>query len=50
MLCPAFDDQEMNTSILYWEGLVQVLEADSEVGKGYLELTGYSAESETDDL
>ena len=47
---PAFDDQEMNTSILYWEGLVQVFEADREVGKGYLELTGYSDGSETDDL
>lgn len=41
MVTPAFEDQVMNTSIRYWEGLVHVLEDDRRVGSGYLELTGY---------
>lgn len=36
-----FDDQFMNTSIRYWEGVVDVKEADTVVGHGYMELTGY---------
>jgi len=36
------DDQRMETSIRYWEGLVSVRnEAGERVGRGYLELTGY---------
>jgi len=36
------DDQRMDTSIRYWEGLVSVRnEAGEQVGRGYLELTGY---------
>ncbi len=38
-----FDNQEMNTSIPYWEGMVDVLERDTSVGSGYMELTGYSS-------
>lgn len=44
-LTPLFDDQELDsrrsTGTLYWEGAVRVLEGDVEVGRGYLELTGY---------
>lgn len=35
------DDQKMVTSVRYWEGLVVVRQTDAEVGRGYLELTGY---------
>ena len=37
------DDQLMETSVLYWEGAVRVidLESDQVVGQGYLELSGY---------
>jgi predicted secreted hydrolase len=36
------DDQKMDTTVRYWEGLVDVLAPDGErVGRGYLELTGY---------
>lgn len=38
----AFDDQEMNTSVRYWEGLVRVVRSGKQVGKGYMELTGYA--------
>jgi len=42
---PLFDDQELDTrattGVVYWEGAVRVLEADREIGRGYLELTGY---------
>lgn len=36
-------DQEMDLAVIYWEGLVEVVEADSgsRVGLGYLEMTGY---------
>ena len=37
----AFDDQRMQTSVRYWEGLVWVRAAGARVGKGYLEMTGY---------
>jgi predicted secreted hydrolase len=39
----AIKDQEMRTSIHYWEGAVTVHETDSQqlIGKGYLEMTGY---------
>lgn len=36
------DDQRMDLSIIYWEGLVEVLDADNRrIGRGYMELTGY---------
>jgi len=39
----AFDDQRMDTSISYWEGMVDVLDAETgeRHGRGYLELAGY---------
>ena len=43
---PLFDDQELDarasTGTVYWEGAVRVSEAEREVGRGYLELTGYA--------
>jgi predicted secreted hydrolase len=43
---PLMDDQENDardsTGTLYWEGAVRVFDdADKEIGRGYLELTGY---------
>lgn len=36
------DDQKMDTSIRYWEGMVAVFNRDGQrIGQGYLELTGY---------
>jgi len=39
------DDQELDsrrsTGAIYWEGAVRLLEAEREVGRGYLEMTGY---------
>lgn len=44
-LKPLMDDQELDvrssTGTIYWEGAVRALEHDREVGRGYLELTGY---------
>ena len=44
-LLALFDDQELDsrlsTGAVYWEGAVRVLEGGSEIGRGYLELTGY---------
>lgn len=44
---PLFDDQELDTrvstGVIYWEGAVRVLENGGQVGRGYLELTGYEA-------
>lgn len=44
-LMPLFDDQEndtrLSTGAIYWEGAVRAFEDNSEVGRGYLELTGY---------
>ena len=37
-----FDNQEMNTSIPYWEGVVDVIEGTRSIGSGYMELTGFS--------
>ncbi|MCO5105866.1 MAG: carotenoid 1,2-hydratase [Burkholderiaceae bacterium] len=43
---PLFDDQELDarasTGTVYWEGAVRVVEEGREVGRGYLELTGYA--------
>jgi len=45
VLSPLFDDQELDsrasTGTLYWEGAVRAQQAGREVGRGYLELTGY---------
>jgi len=42
---PLLDDQEndtrLSTGAIYWEGAVRALENGTEVGRGYLELTGY---------
>ena len=42
---PLMDDQELdsraNTGTIYWEGAVRAILAGHEVGRGYLELTGY---------
>jgi predicted secreted hydrolase len=44
-LSPLFDDQELDarasTGALYWEGAVRATQTGREVGRGYLELTGY---------
>ena len=44
-LAPLMDDQELDarrsTGTIYWEGAVRALHAGTEVGRGYLELTGY---------
>ena len=38
----AFPNQRMDTALVYWEGLVYVLDAeDRAIGRGYMELTGY---------
>lgn len=42
---PLLDDQELDarasTGTLYWEGAVRAMTDNREVGRGYLELTGY---------
>jgi predicted secreted hydrolase len=44
-LLALFDDQELDsrrsTGAVYWEGAVRVLEGGAQIGRGYLELTGY---------
>ena len=39
------DDQELDsrrsTGAIYWEGAVRLFEAEREIGRGYLEMTGY---------
>ncbi len=44
-LQPLMDDQELDgrrsTGVVYWEGAVQLLEGEREIGRGYLEMTGY---------
>ena len=45
VLRPLMDDQELesrrSTGTIYWEGAVRVLEQGREIGRGYLEMTGY---------
>ena len=41
LIAAKFDNQVMDTSIRYWEGVVEVTEAGAVVGRGYMELTGY---------
>ena len=42
---PLMDDQELDgrrsTGVVYWEGAVRLLEGEREIGRGYLEMTGY---------
>ncbi len=42
---PLMDDQELDsrasTGTVYWEGAVRAFDEEREVGRGYLELTGY---------
>jgi predicted secreted hydrolase len=42
---PLFDDQELDsrasTGTIYWEGAVRAMQGGRELGRGYLELTGY---------
>lgn len=44
-LRPLMDDQELDgrrsTGVVYWEGASRLLEDGSEIGRGYLEMTGY---------
>ena len=44
-LVPLMDDQELDarasTGTIYWEGAVRAFDGANEVGRGYLELTGY---------
>jgi predicted secreted hydrolase len=44
-LTPLFDDQEndtrLSTGAIYWEGAVRAFQGQTQVGRGYLELTGY---------
>jgi predicted secreted hydrolase len=45
ILKPLLDDQELDsrasTGTIYWEGAVRAFSKDAEIGRGYLELTGY---------
>jgi predicted secreted hydrolase len=42
---PLFDDQELDgrrsAGAIYWEGAIRLSEGGQEVGRGYLEMTGY---------
>ncbi len=42
---PLMDDQELDvrasSGTIYWEGAVRAFAGSNEVGRGYLELTGY---------
>ncbi|WP_428610460.1 lipocalin-like domain-containing protein [Sedimenticola sp.] len=38
---PVLEDQEMDLSVRYWEGAVDVYEKGRLSGRGYLEMTGY---------
>jgi predicted secreted hydrolase len=44
-LTPLMDDQELDSRAsvgsIYWEGAVRASQGDKQVGRGYLELTGY---------
>lgn len=43
---PLMDDQELDgrasTGAIYWEGAVRLLDGERELGRGYLEMTGYA--------
>ena len=34
-------DSRRSTGAIYWEGAVRLLENEREIGRGYLEMTGY---------
>jgi predicted secreted hydrolase len=42
---PLMDDQELDArtgiGTIYWEGAVRAVQPGREIGRGYLELTGY---------
>lgn len=38
---PVRSDQQLDVSVRYWEGAVDVLRAGASVGRGYVELAGY---------
>jgi len=44
-LVPLMDDQELDSrrssGVIYWEGAARLLEGEREIGRGYLEMTGY---------
>jgi predicted secreted hydrolase len=44
-LQPLMDDEELDgrrsAGVVYWEGAVRVAEDGREIGRGYLEMTGY---------
>ena len=44
-IVPLFEDQEVDatdsTGNFYWEGAVKLFEGNTEIGRGYMELTGY---------
>lgn len=45
---PLLDDQELNLTVVYWEGAIEVTgthRGESVSGQGYLEMTGYSGAS-----
>jgi predicted secreted hydrolase len=45
---PVMDDQELRTTVLYWEGAVDVSgkrNGKKLGGRGYVELTGYAGNS-----
>lgn len=39
---PLFEHQRWNQSVAYWEGAIDVYQASTRVGRGYLELSGYA--------
>ena len=41
-------EQEMRASVRYWEGAVEVIDeqTNEQLGRGYLEMAGYSAEKD----
>jgi len=45
-LRPLMDDQELDgqrsSGVVYWEGASRLYEGDQEIGRGYLEMTGYT--------
>jgi predicted secreted hydrolase len=44
-LTPYLDDQELLTSVIYWEGAVSIIgemDGNTVIGNGYVELTGYA--------
>lgn len=39
---PVLPDQELFTTVRYWEGAVDVIGSEGQTGRGYVELTGYA--------